>query len=346
MLSGLRNFIIALFAALLIFGLSAYFIIGAVTDYFDDGTHDEDDENNGQTDGDDGEKEIPIDLTEFTVLIIGIDDGMSQRSGRREADTIILANINAKNKELMLSPLPNNMRVEIGDYVLPLNMVYAEYSSGADTGAEMTVDTVWSQTGLKADYFIVLDYAGIEHIFDILGEVDFNVPIDMYYSPAPYDENDDEQEEIDVPYGLRTIDLKKGHYPLNGAQAVQLLRFKNYSGSSRDNETRMRTQMNFIKAVLEQKFTVESFMNANDIYAAIKECIVKTNLGAMDFNRYMDIIFNLSEYSITEIAYPGGIETQYGTIYFKPSRETALKIYEKYRKSIDAINYENQLINE
>jgi LCP family protein required for cell wall assembly len=333
MLTGLRNFLIALFASLLIFGVGAYFIIGAVNNSFGGDPERNPGGRNGESGGagnGGGEEtngyDVPVNLTEFTVLVLGIDDGLSQFDGRPEADTILLLNINASSQTLMVSMLPSDMRVEAGGYVMRLGSVYAEYFSEEENenrGAEMMLDAVWVQTGLRADYYCVLDYESLVKVFGILGDVEFNVPMDMYHNPLEHltdaRGNIAYEREEGAPE-IKIINLRRGMQRINGDKALQLLRFRNYTDGT---DGRTKTQLDFLRAVVNQKLNLETLANVSELYSAIKNSI-ETNLDERNFfDRYIEIIFSLPDYTIREITYPGRPEMQNGINFYIPVSDRA-----------------------
>ncbi|MCL1859170.1 MAG: LCP family protein [Oscillospiraceae bacterium] len=384
MLSSLRNFFIALFISLLGFGISAYFLTGFIdntmngffnpTPTADERNKEEEDPENTNENGEE-EDDTDEDLSEFTVLIIGIDDGKSQfedkdEDEKKEADTIFLVNINAKVKTIMISWLPANMKTEVAGYALRLGAVYTygEYSGRGGQGMELMKKAVWSYTGLKPDYCIVLDYDSLEVLFDTLGEVEYSIPENMYYKPTPYDitttdppteENDEaENANVYIPENIEDttnrdiIDLKKGKQMIDGAAAVQLLRYNSYI-SNEDNMNRTSIQIDFIKEVIRQQMTFENLERAEEIYTEIKEILFpaaediktgedkkdiktdfKTDFTEEDFKKYTKTLFSLSEFNIKELKYPSNTaeKTENGILFFYPDIKAAVNRYKDYRK--------------
>src|SRR5699024_3279078 len=112
----------------------------------------------------------------------------------------------------------------------PFDKINALYS----ISPEKTLEAVNRITGLDIQYYIVVKTEALIQLVDAIGQVEFNVPIDMKY--------DDPTQDLH-------IDLKAGVQMIDGEKAEQLLRFrKNNDGTSYpteygDNDTgRMRTQ--------------------------------------------------------------------------------------------------------
>ena len=357
-MSGLRNFFLAFLISLLVCGMGAYFLINYITEAYGPGGPEL------LTGPDDELIEVEPDAAEmdyyrFTALIIGIDDGDSQEDNsrleidedgrvvwpdepeesdeddepvkkdytgkKREADTIILVDINMRSREFVLSYLPRDMRVNVGEYTLRLGAVYKEH------GADILIRTVKAFTGIEPDFYCVLDYDSIISLFDILGKVDYNVPVNMYHLPKPYEY--DRLHEEDIEKLKPEIDLRAGAQRLDGEQIVQLLRFKGYRGTYVNEETnREETQKSFIQEVVRQQFTFENLGRANEIYEAVIDCIVETNMTEGDFFNYTSLIFGFSEFVYKEIEYPGIRNFLDGVYWFMPNHSGAVKLYEEYKK--------------
>ena len=339
MLSSIRNFFLSLFISMLVFGVSAYFLVGFIDRTINDtsDTQEATNDENPDNENPDGEPDEfrEIDENEFTALILGIDNGQSQHDEKQECDTIILLNINAETKTFMLSSLPCDMKTETKGYILRLGAVYAEFD------AQMMIQTVRAYTGIQADYLCVLDYKSIEKVFEILGDIEYNVPMDMYYNPNPdSDENDEETDaeppkanntgKIEIDYANEPIDLKAGRQRINGEQAVQLLRYRSYSNGNFD---RIITQVDFIKEIIRQKITFANLANAKNIYTAVKKSVVETNMDEKDFEAYIETIFAVSNYEIKEVSYPGTVRNENGVSFFSPDIKSAIHRYHDYRKT-------------
>jgi anionic cell wall polymer biosynthesis LytR-Cps2A-Psr (LCP) family protein len=358
MLSGLRNFFLAFLIALVVCGVGASFVINYITEAYGGSEIEVPTGEDGEPVPEYNEDEDAMDFYRFTALIIGIDNGDSQehprldidqegrvnwpvrdddeeergvRSNRddedkrKEADMIVLIDINARTREVMTSYLPRDMRVNVGEYALRLGAVYSEHD------AEMLVRTVFSYTGVQPDFYCVLDYDSIISLFDILGRVDYNVPVNMHHLPTPYDF--DWLHEEDIEKLEPEIDLRAGFQRLDGEQIIQLLRFKGYGGDYRNEETsREDVHKSFMQEVIRQKFTFENLSRAREIYDAVIECIVETNMTEEDFDNYTGLIFSFSEFNFIPLVYPGNRSYENGVHFFIPNHSGAIRFYSEYRR--------------
>ena len=213
-------------------------------------------------------------LGEFKCLVLGIS---TDEEGALLTDTIMVASYNPNTQKATLLSIPrdtytgkNPRKATAYDKI---NSVYSRHEDPQDV-----LDEVNEITGLDLNYYIIVKTEGFIKLVDAIGGVTFNVPIDMDY--------DDTSQDLH-------IHLKAGEQLLDGDKAEQLVRFRhNNNGTSYpeeygDNDTgRMRTQRDFIMAVIKQTAKVENIFKLGEILDVAKENVI-TNI---DFNVAKDYI--------------------------------------------------------
>jgi len=115
------------------------------------------------------------------------------------------------------------------------------------------------------DYTVQVDLQGFEALVNAIGGVYFDVPLDMDY---------------DDPYQDLSIHITKGMQLLDGANALNVVRFRhNNDGTGYGSEDlgRMQTQQKFLKAVAKQTLT-PSNLNKVDDFVKIFQRYVDTDL--------------------------------------------------------------------
>lgn len=124
-----------------------------------------------------------------------------------------------------------------------INSIYSEKNP------ENILNKVNEITGLNINYYIKIDNKALIKLVDILGGVEFDVPIDMNY--------DDKSQNLH-------IHLKKGLQVINGEKAEMLLRFRHnnngttYPAEYGDNDFgRMKTRKKFYYGCFKTNFTSE-----------------------------------------------------------------------------------------
>jgi len=187
------------------------------------------------------------------VLIVGVD-----ADGKR-ADVIMLLNVNTKDKTMNLISIPRDTKVKVDGRTSKINGLL-----GKDNGEELITDAVRHITGLSVNSFCKVTFEGLRNIFDILGGVRYNVPIDMDY--------DDPVQDLH-------IHLKAGEQTLDGAQVEGLLRFR--SGYANADLGRIDTQQDFLKEAIKQKLHIKYIFKLPTIVKELNENF-STNLSTLD----------------------------------------------------------------
>ena len=195
-------------------------------------------------------------LDTINVLLLGISEDINAKL----TDTIILCSYNPKKQTASMISIPrdtfigkNQATARGGDKINTL------YSKGPDK----ILKTISNITGIDVNYYAVVKTEALVKIVDIIGGVEFDVPIDMDY--------DDPTQDLH-------IHLKKGKQKIDGVKAEQLLRFRhNNNGSSYpanygDNDYgRMKTQRNFIEETIKQSINFKNIFKSKLIINTIFE---------------------------------------------------------------------------
>lgn len=352
MLSTIRNFALSFAVSLLIFGVSAYFLVGFIENNMnnvlksDDGIvsqgNDEADINNDKVlEESDG---LPDSIT---FLICGLDSGRSQRNEEPETDLIILMQINKLKKEFMFAALPCDLKTDYRNNTLRLGMVYSMYDIRA------LIECVKTHTALDIDFYAVIDYEALEKVFETVGEIEYNISMDMSYMPewvteylGALEENGEkldkvkikeinkvlhpktEDKDLDETKIIPEIDLKKGIQKLDYEKALQLLRYKDYSNGDLG---RVAVAVDLCKEILRQKVTFENYNNAPQIFKALKDAVI-TNMTEKDLVSNVDLLFTYSKYTVKELNYPGELKYYNGNMFFFPNVLKGIKEFAEYRQ--------------
>ena len=220
--------------------------------------------------------EKPEELEEFRTLILGVSKDISVDL----TDTIIIASYNPATQKATLLSIPRDTFVgesrARADSYDKINAIYQK------EGAEGTLKRVNKLTGLNIKNYIVISNNALVELVDEIGGVEFDVPMNMYYTSKKQ--------------GLY-INLKKGKQKLNGEQAEGLVRFRKsnkngvyttYSAEyGNDDFGRMRTQREFIKAVAKQTLKAKNITKIGELIDIVKRN-VKTDIK--DWNQVKEYI--------------------------------------------------------
>ena len=162
------------------------------------------------------------------VLLLGQNKDM----GQSLTDTIMCVGYEPIKQKAFLVSIPRDTFVGKNlEKATPKDKINAIYQ---EKHPEKMLDKVNELTGLNIQYYIKIDNKALIQLVDILGGVEFDVPIDMNY--------DDASQNLH-------IHLKKGLQTIHGKEAEMLLRFRHnnngtsYSAEYGDNDFgRMKTR--------------------------------------------------------------------------------------------------------
>ncbi len=197
----------------------------------------------------------------YNILIVGTDD-----DGTR-TDTIMIARLNAEDHTVALMSMPRDTYISINSTAPKLNSVYGLYGKGED-GIAALRSQLKASLGFEVDYYVMVDMEAFEETVDLVGGVEFDVPVRMYYS--------------DPTQGLY-IDFAPGVQWLYGADALNMIRYRGYASA---DIGRTAVQQDFLKALA-------------------KRCLDVTNVSKIPemveiFNQYVD-----TDMSVTDMIYFG-----------------------------------------
>ena len=256
-------------------------------------------------------------LDTLQVLIMGESTGMS--------DTIIACSYNPKTQKASMLSIPRDTYVTNRNYKnSAYNKINSLYSGGETP--EKTLKAVNELTGLDIKHYVLVDTEALRKLVDLIGGVEFDVPINMKY--------DDYSQDLH-------IDLKAGIQKLNGTQAEGVARFRhNNNGSSypyeygNEDYGRMRTQRNLIIAVAKQTIKLKNIKEIKNIIN-IMEQEIKTNMDFSTIKDYIPYAINMDLDSIQTAQLPGRSDQRSGVWFFFHDKEETEKVVDQLFNEID-----------
>ncbi|MCX7842487.1 MAG: LCP family protein [Clostridia bacterium] len=245
------------------------------------------------------------------ILVLGGDKVASN------TDTIILVNYNPATAGLNLLSIPRDTKVPVKGSSVP--KINSAFPVG---GEKLAVETVSKLFGVKIKYYVYIDTSSFRKIIDLLGGVDFYVPVDMDY---------------DDPLQNLHIHLKKGQQRLDGAKAEQFMRFrqpnryddslmKYYDGS---DIKRIEAQQSFIREVIRQKANLYNFTKLNSIMSIVYKNI-QTNIKMDDAIKLLRNIGKINSSNIIMLRVPGEDAHSSGGWYFIHDKAKTSEIIKQY----------------
>ena len=245
-------------------------------------------------------------LKSINVLVLGTNED--------NTDSIIVASYNPKTQEASMLSIPRDTFVGTNVNTAPasdkINAIYA------NRGIKQMVKKVEDLTGLDIPYYVILKTENISKLIDLIGGIEFDVPIDMNYGDMTQD---------------LYIDLKKGKQIIRGKEAEMLLRFRHNSDGTTypaeygpEDLGRMKTQKNFIKAAIK---TLISKFDISAIYEITSKAneFVETNIKFNDYKDYIPYLIecNPDDIKVSRVEGNGVLTTYY---FFIPDYNSLDKI--------------------
>lgn len=235
-------------------------------------------------------------LPEIKVLILGVSTDLDSQL----TDTIMVASYNPNTQKANLLSIPRDSytgkNTAKATASLKINALY-----NIEKTPEKTLKAVNEITGLDIKYYVIVKTEALIQLVDAIGGVEFNVPIDMKY--------DDPTQDLH-------IDLKAGTQKLDGEKAEQVLRFRHSnpdkngvmttypSEYGNDDFGRMRTQRDFISAVLKQTLKPGNIFKLGEILE-IAHKNVETNLELSYIKDYIPYAVEFNTDNLQTATLPG-----------------------------------------
>ena len=260
-------------------------------------------------------KELP----KTYCLVLGVSKDISAEL----TDTIMLCSYDPKTQEAAILSIPrdtfvgkNKNKAKGTDKI---NSLYAR-------NPDKLIKEVSEITGINLDYYAVVNNNALIQIVDIIGEIEFEVPINMDY--------DDPTQDLHIHF-------KKGMQKIDGEKAELLLRFRhNNDGSSYpveygDNDYgRMKTQRAFISETMKQTLVIENITKARQIVNTVFENI-ETNIDTKALLPYIPVAVEFDVNTIISKQLPGESEKLNDLWFFVHDKKETKKMVQEVQDEIN-----------
>ncbi len=198
------------------------------------------------------------------------------------SDAMLLIRFDPESRKVSVLSIPRDTRVPIqGVGTTKIN--FANYSGGASLAAQTVSRTLGDIT---IDRYVRLNVSGFGKLIDALGGVDIYVPKLMKYQ-------DDSQHLY--------ISLKAGQQRLNGARAIQYMRYRH---DDLGDIGRVQRQQAFFRALIEQKMKPATILKTPEIMGVLKENI-DTNLSVEEILALGYFITQVQRQDVKMLMLPG-----------------------------------------
>lgn len=215
------------------------------------------------------------------------------------SDTMLMVRFDPEQRKLVVLSIPRDTRTWVqGVGLTKLNE--ANYDGGPALAAKATSELMGNTT---IDRYIRINVQGVEKLLDALGGVKLYVPQDMRYQ-------DDSQHLY--------INLKQGEQHLNGAQALQFLRFRH---DNLGDIGRVQRQQMLMRALLEQALNPATLARVPQILSVI-QANIDTNLSVEELVALVGFAGQSDRPKAQMLMVPGEFSTadQFEASYWLPNQ--------------------------
>ncbi len=237
------------------------------------------------------------------VLLMGLD------KDRTRSDVLMVVSVDPELNQVNILSIPRDTRAQYSE----TRYDKINHAMGYKNPEETVIRLVKQITGMPIHYYCEVDFMGFRDVIDILGGVEFDVPVNMHY--------DDPAQDLH-------IHVDKGLQLLDGKAAEGVVRFRNtYANGDHD---RIPVQQNFLHALFEQKLQPKYISKAPALVKEIYEH-VKTNFSVADATGYLKMLKKMTPESLQTYTLPGDAQYISGVSYFiYDTQETKQLILEKF----------------
>lgn len=244
------------------------------------------------------------------VLLLGY--GGAGHEGPYLTDTMIVASINTKTNDVILTSIPRDFWVDLGSLgASKINAAYAYNLSEKDPNAagDAAIAAAEQVTGLEIPYFAAVDFQGFTKAVDHVGGLNINVENTFTDSQYP-----------DSNYGYMPVTFTKGFTHMDGNRALIFARSRHgNNGEGSDfarSERQKKILLSFKEKVLELNLT--DFKTLNNLLSDFTENF-RTNIEPHELKRLGTLTKNINQDTVYSFSLePQGTLICNGSIYLDP----------------------------
>lgn len=257
----------------------------------------------------------------LNILVLGVAGG--EHPGAQLTDTIILANINRTENEVILISIPRDLYIKRIQGKINVAYVLGE-EKGKGEGFSLIKDILYETTGLKADYIAKIDFTAFEKLIDLVGGVDIDVEnsfIDPGY-PIPGQDSDlcgipDQEQKLTTPTArlweifpcrYDILSFNKGLTHMDGETALKFSRSRNAEGDEGTDFARSRRQQKVIVALRQKLLDSGILLNPLKLIAFynIVSKNIETDIGLLHADDLIGLVQKLKGAKVRNIVIDSG----------------------------------------
>lgn len=238
----------------------------------------------------------------INILLIGV--GGPKHPGGNLADTIIVASLDPKKKEVALLSVPRDLYVDYdnGKREGKINSVHAYGEQDVKKtggGAALMEQVVGEVLDLPIHYYVRVDFTALEKTVDTLGGITVTVDNAIY----------DPQYPADNMIDYAPFRLAAGQQTLNGKTALKYVRSRHGGNGEGSDFARAKRQQKTLTAIKEKALSVGVLTNPKKIadLIGILGDHVKTDITAWEAERFFQIAKDVEASKFTSTVLDAGV---------------------------------------
>lgn len=226
-------------------------------------------------------------LDPLAILLLGVEKSKYEKHGR--SDSIMLALVQPKSKQLMLVSIPRDTYIHIPNH--GYDKLNRSFQLG---GAELTKETITQWLDLKINHTASIDYGNFEKMVDLIGGIEMNVDRSMSHG---------------------NVSIEEGQQKLSGSEALLFVRFRKSGDGKHDSDykrTERQRQLlsNLTSELVKNRSILQSFQL---LHSLIKT--VETTLPLQQIISYGHHYSDFSSENIITLSFKGTGDKRNGLWY-------------------------------
>ena len=218
------------------------------------------------------------------ILLIGTDSRSVNEQSR--SDSIIIATIDAINKNIKLTSIMRDSYVNIKGY--KSQKINASYAIG---GPELLMDTIERNFNIKLDKYIIVNFWGFQDIVNAIGGIDINIKDYEIAEMNKFIGEVDKQKSPKIQ--------KAGVQHLDGQQALAYTRIRHVGNGSYERNLRQREVLSVIVSKLKDTSVFQYPSLLSNILPHIK-----TNIEPTSIMNYVYTVYKFKPLEVKQLQIP------------------------------------------
>ncbi len=236
---------------------------------------------------------------QLELLVLGVDSRGEVNGSRSDTMMVVFLDMNIPSVKLL--SIPRDTRVQIPGYA------YEKFTHAHSYGGpSLVMETINAFLGLDVEHYVEVDFSGFKDVVDAVGGIELEVPVRMYY-PA---------EDIDLYPGVQLLD---------GAKALQFVRYRSDGGDL----VRIARQQIFLKELAKKALSTKNLWTATKLVAAGTE-MTTTNLNGAQMLYIAGAMLDLDVDSIEVATVPGESKKVDGLWYIIADEEQTKELVDLF----------------